>query len=210
MLGIDRRRVLASARRAGAAAGRKRRPQQRGRSAEADVPAAKTPGDAVGAEGGAANTRSISARVSGSGDAARDEARTSTGGRQRRRPPRQARDAAGRATAARRQTAPLPASGGLPSAPGERTEERVRMSKRRATIAQAAGRGAEHRRDADDVQRGRHDGGDGAARAPQAGVQGAVRRRPRASTSFFVKAVDRRAARVPAASTPRSRATRWC
>ena len=51
----------------------------------------------------------------------------------------------------------------------------------------AARRGAEHRGDADHLQRGGHDGGDGAARAAQAVVQGAPRRRSRLP-SFFVKA----------------------
>ncbi len=45
-------------------------------------------------------------------------------------------------------------------APNHRTprgEERMRMSRRRQTIAAAPGRGAAHRRDADDLQRDRHD-----------------------------------------------------
>ena len=61
-----------------------------------------------------------------------------------------------------------------------------------------AGRGAAHRRDADDVQRGRHDGRHGPARAPQGGVQEAARRRPR--HRVVLRQGERGgAARVPAA-----------
>ena len=60
-----------------------------------------------------------------------------------------------------------------------RAEERVRMSQAAADHRAEPRRGAAHGRHADHVQRGRHERGDGPARAAQAGVQGALRRRPR-------------------------------
>ena len=61
---------------------------------------------------------------------------------------------------------------------GERTEQRVRMTKRRADDRPPSRRGAAHGGDADDVQRDRHDGADVASRAAQGGVQEAAWRRP--------------------------------
>ena len=96
-----------------------------------------------------------------------------------------AREAASRRNRTRRRQPPRAA--------GARAEERVRMSKRRATIASASSRRST-RRDADDLQRGRHDGGDGAARAPEGGVQGA-HGVGLGIASFFVKASVARCAR---------------
>ena len=172
------------------------------------------------------------------GRAARDADRAEGGARQNevdlveraRQRRRRARDAARRRSSAAEPTPalrPRAGSGAAPAAPqpqGEagaarrrRSPPARRRSHRRARAhveaprddRQAPRRGAEHRGDADDLQRGRHDRGDGAARAPQAGVQGAARRRPRHRV-VLRQGGDRRAARASRASTPRSRATRWC
>ena len=178
--------------------------------AESRRPAEKTALDTDRAQGGRSTTRSISARVRGSGDAGRvmrrdveqaargaatsDAAASAT-------PADAGRDAKARARAARcRSSAPR----------AGRAHRRARPHVEAARDDRpAAGRGAEHRRDAHDLQRGRHDGGDGAARAAQAGVQGAPRRRPRHRRRSSSRRRSARCARSRA-STRRSRATRWC
>ncbi len=62
-------------------------------------------------------------------------------------------------------TAQAPAAAAPAAAPrGGRKEERVKMTRLRQTIAKRLKGSAEHRRDADDVQRRRHDRGDRRAR----------------------------------------------
>ena len=114
--------------------------------------------------------------------------RAGTGRRPAAPPARRRRREAGRATSGPSRR-PVPAS---------RSEKRVRMTKRRADDRPAAGRGAAHGRDADDVQRDRHDRAHGAARAAQGGVQEAARRRPRHRV-VLRQGEHRRAAGVPAA-----------
>ena len=77
-------------------------------------------------------------------------------------------------------TAPAPLQLRAPSPPDDASrEERVRMTKLRQTIARAPEGGAEHRRHADDLQRGRHVRGDGAARPVQGRLREAARRQAR-------------------------------
>ena len=75
----------------------------------------------------------------------------------------------------------------VPVQPGDRTEERVRMSKRRATIAKRLVEAQSTAAMLTHVQRSRHDRGDGAARTSQTGVQG-EHGVGLGIASFFVKA----------------------
>ena len=117
--------------------------------------------------------------------------------RRRSQPPRGRRP---RRRPSGKPRAPKPAHAGPRRAPAcrRRSHRRARAHVEAARHdRQAAGRGAEHRRDAHDLQRGRHDRRDGGARAPQAVVQGALRRRPRPHL-VLRQGRGRRAARLPA------------
>ena len=161
VLGVDRGRRRRQRRAATPAAARPRRAGEAGSAATA---AARSRADA--GEGRAPRRRRARpreqndvdlAQVRGSGDAGRvmqrDVEQRRDAGRARSRdaaaaapqPPQPTRSRRRRSREDRRR------------ATGDRTEERVRMSKRRATIARRLRRGAEHRRDAHDLQRGRHD-----------------------------------------------------
>ncbi len=115
--------------------------------------------------------------VSGSGEAGRITKRDVV---ERLAPPAAAVPAAPAATSPARAPAPSKPAVAPAAAAGRRprAEERVRMSQAPADDRAQSRRGAAHGRDADDVQRGRHDRGHGAPRTAQAGVQGAPRRRP--------------------------------
>ena len=179
----------ASAAEAGSSA-RKQRPQPKAAAARRRV-------DADGAQGGEEKAVDL-ARVRGSGDAGRVMRRDVAGGGRRREGAarvrqRQRRRARGRhrakpGRAPRRPVAEVPAV--QPGRAHRRAHPHVEAARDDRAPAR---RGAEHRGDAHDLQRGRHDGGDGAARAPQAVVQGTPRRRPRHRV-VLRQGVDRRAA----------------
>ena len=132
---------------------------------------------------------------------------------------RRSRRHAGRGTGARSRRRHLDARR-KPPAPSRPVAEPVVPAGARAEDARAhveaprddraaPRRSAADRGDAHDLQRSRHVGGDGAARAPEGGVQDEARRRPRHRV-VLRQGRGRRAARSSRASTPRSRATRWC
>ena len=196
-----RRRQPAPSRAAAPAAGRA--------SAEPATAAAEEPRATPTARNAArGSTKSISRSVRGSGDA----------GRVMRRDVEQAARGNGRRAPRRRRPPPAPPAPQASPAPPVAEDRRVRRrSHRRARAHVEAPRDDRPRlveaqstaamlttfNEVDMT------GGDGAARAPQAGVQGAPRRRPR---HRVVLRQGRRSARCARSrgSTPRSRATRWC
>ena len=81
--------------------------------------------------------------------------------------------------------------------PPARTEQRVPMTRLRARIAPAAGRGAVHPGAAHHLQRGRPDGGEGAARALQGALREGARRASSASCRSSSRRRSRRCKRFP-------------
>ena len=80
-----------------------------------------------------------------------------------------------------------------PSPPDDAArEERVPMTRLRQTHRAPARRGAAHRRDAHDVQRGRHDRGDGAAQQVQGRVREEARREARLHVVLRARPASRR------------------
>ena len=142
----------------------------------------------------AAEQNDVDLKVKGSGDA----------GRVMRRDVEQASDgqasAAGAAGAEARDSRP-PSNARAPAVAPRRPRRRAdRRAGPHVEAArddrQAAHRGAEHRGDADHLQRGGHVGRAGAARAAQGDVQGALRHQPRHDV-LLRQGRHRRAARLP-------------